>query len=614
MATRPAGKKYAVDSTPLPRNTLPDLFLAAVDRYNLPNAQLVRRGGEWVPISHRELLDTVRAYSTALTQLGIGRDDRVALLSENRPEWAWTDYALLCIGAFAVPIYNTLPPNQISYILQDAGVRGVVVSNAEQLQKIVEILPELPGLQFIIVFDAPEQLPERVHSLGQVLEIGRRNMPDEAIFRQEALRATPDDLATLIYTSGTTGSPKGVMLTHDNLCSNVAAVGWIAGDDRDNLAVSFLPLSHVFERMVDYVYMSNGIPIAYVPNFEEVAQALAEVKPTIVCAVPRVYEKLYARILGVEGIKRSLVFWARRVALEWAELASAGRPVPFGLKMQHGLADRLVYKTIRAKIGGRLKFFVSGSAPLNPQIARFFYGAGVLILEGYGLTETSPVTNVNRPDANRIGTVGKPVPGTEVMIADDGEILVRGRQVMKGYYKLPEATAEAIDADGWFHTGDIGDLDDDGFLRITDRKKELIKTAGGKYVAPQPIENLAKTDRFVSDAMMLGDRRPYPIMLVVPNFQNLESWATSQQIRWSSHEELVRDTRVRAKMEEELTQRLAGLARFEQPKKFIVLHREFDLNRGEVTPSLKLKRKVILESFAEEIEAAYDGAVVPVEA
>lgn len=613
MATRPAGTKYAADTTPLPRNTLPQLFLEAIDRYNLPNAQLIRRGGQWVPTSHRELLDTVRALSAGLSELGIGRDDRVALLSENRPEWAWTDYALLCIGGFAVPIYNTLPPNQISYILQDAGVRGVVVSNAEQLQKILEILPELPSIQFLIVFDAPAELPERVYSLEQVLEAGRKVMPDEAVFRQEALRATPDDLATLIYTSGTTGHPKGVMLTHDNLCSNVAAVEWIAGNARDNVALSFLPLSHVFERMVDYVYMSNGIPIAYVPNFDDVAQALSEVRPTIVCAVPRVYEKLYARILGVEGVKRKLVLWARKVALDWADYALEGRSAPFGVRMQHALADRLVYKTIRAKIGGRLKFFVSGSAPLNPQIAKFFYGAGVLILEGYGLTETSPVTNVNRPDANRIGTVGKPVPGTEVMIAADGEILVRGRQVMKGYYKLPEATAEAIDAEGWFHTGDIGDLDDDGFLRITDRKKELIKTAGGKYVAPQPIENLAKTNRFVSDAMLLGDRRPYPIMLVVPNFQNLEAWATSQQIRWSSRQELVRNPRVQAKVEEEMNRRLAELARFERPKKFVVLHREFDLNRGEVTPSLKLKRKVILESFAEEIEAVYDGAVIAAE-
>lgn len=614
MVTRPAGTKYAVDSTPLPRNTLPQLFLQAVDRYKLPNAQMVKRGGQWVSISHRDLLETVRAYSAALAELGIGRDDHVALLSENRPEWAWTDYALLCTGAFAVPIYNTLPPNQIAYILQDAEARGVVVSNAEQLAKILEILPELPSVQFIIVFDAPAELPERVYSLAQLLERGRKVMPDEAEFRREALRATPDDLATLIYTSGTTGNPKGVMLTHDNLCSNVAAVEWIAGDANDNVAVSFLPLSHVFERMVDYVYLSNGIPIAYVASFDEVAQALAEVKPTIVCGVPRVYEKLYARILSVEGVKRRLVFWARKVALAWAELVDAGKPVPFGLKFQHAIADRLVYKTIREKIGGRLKFFVSGSAPLNPQIARFFYGAGVLILEGYGLTETSPVTNVNRPDANRIGTVGKPVPGTEVMIAPDGEILVRGRQVMKGYYKQPEATTQIIDQDGWLHTGDIGDLDDDGFLRITDRKKELIKTAGGKYVAPQPIENLAKTDRFVADAMMLGDRRPYPIMLVVPNFQNLEAWATSQQIRWSSRQELVRDARVRAKLEAELNQRLAGLARFEMPKKFVVLHREFDLMRGEVTPSLKLKRKVILESFAEEIEAAYQGVSVPVEA
>jgi long-chain acyl-CoA synthetase len=344
---------------------------------------------------------------------------------------------------------------------------------------------------------------------------------------------------------------------------------------------------------------------------DQVAQALEEVRPTIAVAVPRVYEKLYAKILGATGVKRQLVLWARQVALDWAEIRLGGGTPPTGLGIKHAIADRLVFSKVRAKLGGRLRFFVSGGAPLPPQIGYFFYGAGVLILEGYGLTETSPVTNVNSERELRMGTVGRPVPGTEIRIADDGEILVRGPQIMKGYYRNEEATREVIDADGWFHTGDIGSIDADGYLRITDRKKELLVTAGGKNVAPQPVQNAAKLSRFVSEALLIGDRRPYTVLLVVPNYDSLEPWARHKGLAWGSREELARLPQTRDKLEREVAARMEGFARHEMPKKVLPLVREFSLERGEITPTLKVKRRVVEEAYGAEIEAIYAESTAP---
>ena len=601
----PANRKYAANPAQLTPGTLVELFFSGIDRFDLPNAQMYPTAQGWKPVAHQQVLDQARSLAAALTDAGFRRGDRIGLLSENRPEWALTDYTLLSIGALTVPLYGTLPPAQIEFILRDAGARAVFVSNADQLAKILEIADQLPELELIVAFDAVPNRTSKVRLLAELLAAGDATRPDEATFRAQALAAKPDDIATLIYTSGTTGQPKGVMLTHQNIFSNVQAQAWLSSGTGQDIALSFLPLSHVFQRMVDYCLFYNGIPIAYVPSIDDVAKALVEVKPTIVCAVPRVYEKFYARIMAATGIKRHLVLRARQVALDWAERTLKGQPVPLGLRIQHTIFDRLVYAKVRERLGGRLRFFVSGGAPLPPHLGFFFYGAGVLILEGYGLTETSPVTNVNKPDALRVGTVGQPVPGTEIMIADDGEVLVRGPQVMKGYYKNEAATAEVIDADGWFHTGDIGDIDADGYLRITDRKKELIVTAGGKKIAPQPVENLAKLSRFVSDAMIMGDRRPYPIMLIVPNFAVLESWASEQKMRWTSRSALVAEPAVQAKIEQEVMSRLSDLARFELPKKFLVLDREFELDRGEITVKMSLKRRVIEEHFQEGIEGLY---------
>ncbi|MGH7464119.1 MAG: AMP-dependent synthetase/ligase, partial [Longimicrobiales bacterium] len=602
------GLQYVTNPADLPRGTLVDLFLGAVD-LGRPDAQLYRTDGGWQPVSHAAVLQNVRAIAAGLRAHGLTRGDHVAILAENRPEWAWVDYALLCTGILAVPLYPTLPASQAAAILKHSGAKLLFVSTADQLSKVQQVRGDLPDLARIVVFDEVTSDQASIEVLREFTARGREAMPSESEFRAEAGRARPDHIATLIYTSGTTGDPKGVMLTHANLHSNVVASAMhVLMTDEADTTLSFLPLSHVFQRMVDYLIFSRGTTIAYVPVMDDVARALREVKPTIVVAVPRVYEKLYAKVLSATGLQRRIVLWARQVALDWADVTLRGGSPPAGLRLKHAIADRLVFAKLRARLGGRIRFFVSGAAPLSPQIFQFFYGAGVLILEGYGLTETSPVTNVNTPTKLRMGTVGTPIPGTEIRIADDGEILVRGPQVMKGYYRNEQATREMIDGEGWLHTGDIGAIDADGFLTITDRKKELLVTAGGKNVAPQPIQNAAKLSRFVAEAVLIGDRRPFPVMLVVPNFDSLEAWARQQGIPAHDHAELARDPRVREKLEAEVADRLGGFARYELPKKVLPLAREFSLERGEITPSLKIRRKVIEVAYREEIEALYAEA------
>ena len=611
LTAAPDSLRYASLPADLPRGTLTRLFFEAVD-HDKPDALLRYGNGSWQQIPHRAILDQVRTLTHALqSRFGVQRGDRVALLSENRAEWLLADFAILCAGALTVPLYATLPANQLAVILRDCGATIVFVSNAEQLAKMRELQQQYGQVEHIIVMEDAATEGDAI-AWSAMLEAAHAGRPDEAAFREEALRAQPDDVATLIYTSGTTGTPKGVMLTHDNMWSNVYGCFTsflMIGSEDVNL--SFLPLSHSFQRMVDYGMFWVGATIAHVGNFDHVAKALTEVKPTVAAAAPRVYEKLYARILSADGLRRRLVLWARQVALEAGQARLEKRPLSAGMKVQFAIADRLVFRKVREALGGRIRFFISGSAPLSPQIAYFFFGAGVTILEGYGLTETSPVTNVNRPDGIRMGTVGPPVPATEIRIADDGEILVRGRQVMKGYWNNPDATHEAIDEEGWFHTGDIGTLDPDGLLRITDRKKELLVTAGGKNVAPQPIENAAKTSGFVAEALMLGDRRPYTILLVVPNFDLLEGWARHKGLSFDSREALVRLPEVRTKLEEDVAKRLGDFARYETPKKVLPIARELTIERGEVTPSFKIKRRVVEKNFADRIEAMYAEPAPP---
>jgi long-chain acyl-CoA synthetase len=591
--------------------TLTQLFFDAVAKFNRPDALQVKVGGTYRPISHDDVTRRVRHAARGMTGLGARRGDRIAILSENRPEWAIADYACLTAGFADVPVYPTLPADQIAYILKDSGAVGIFVSNREQGEKIKEIRARVPGLQWVVSFDELGPLADM--SIATLEKRGAAGETQQTIdaFRAEALSVKPDDLATLIYTSGTTGEPKGVMLTHDNIYSNVmASMKAIPFDGRD-VGLSFLPLSHIFERMAGhYLMFATGTSIAYAESIDTVPINLAEVRPTLVLSVPRLYEKMYARILetALTGsfIKRRIFFWAKGVAERWADEKLAGREPKGGLARQYGIAQKLVFSKLKTRTGGRLRYFVSGGAPLSADINKFFYAAGLTILEGYGLTETSPVIAVNTPANFRIGTVGKAIDGVEVRIASDGEILTRGPHVMKGYYNKPDATREVMDPDGWFHTGDIGELRD-GFLAITDRKKDIIVTAGGKNIAPQPLENKVKSNKYVAQAVMLGDKRKFPSMLIVPNFDQLEKWAMKRNIIWTDRAQLLRMPTIQAKIEKEVAEELAGAAHFELPKKIGLLENDFSIERGELTPTLKVKRRAIDKHYKTLIDSLYEG-------
>ena len=597
-------RRYAAAPAELPRGTLTEVLYTALD-FGKSDALRYEAADGWRSLSHADVEERVRRLAAFLESRGVAAGDRTAILSENRPEWALADYATLCIGAISVPVHASLPAQQVEFPLRDSGARAAFVSTAEQLAKLEEVRANLPELRLVVVFD---ESAVRGDAVALSAALAQAEPPDAAAFRARALERRPEDIATIIYTSGTTGEPKGVMLTHDNVHSNTIAIDGLLSFAPDDVALSFLPLSHILQRMVDYALFAHGVTIAYVERLERLLPSFAEVRPTIVVSTPRLYDRIYDRVMSATGVKLRLIRWAVSVGERWATARLAGVEPPLAVRMQHALADRLVFRKLRERVGGRLKFFVSGGAPLNPTVARFFYAAGILLLEGYGLTETSPVTNVNTPDALRLGTVGKPIPGTEIMIADDGEILIRGPQVMKGYYRNEEATRAAIDEDGWFHTGDIGELDADGYLRITDRKKDLIVTAAGKNLAPQPIEHLVRTNRFVAEAVMIGDRRPFPVMLIVPNFEVLGAWAAAQGIADTEPESLVRESKVLRKMEQEVKSMLGGLARFETPRRIALLPKEFTIEGGELTPSLKVKRRVVEDRYREVVDGLYAGS------
>lgn len=610
LSSVPSPNRYASGG---PRQEAPGivnaLFFNAVETHALPNALMHKVGGAWRPVSHATVLERVRHIALGLTQLGVAPGDRVGILAENRPEWALADYACICSGIVDVPVYPTLPAEQIPYILNNSGTKVLFVSTAVQAQKIASIRSEVPELQWVIGFDATKADGCDM-TLAELEALGATQDSPEAAtkFKADALAVKPDHLLTLIYTSGTTGNPKGVMLTHDNVYSNCIATQQsipLAGGD---VALSFLPLSHIFERMGDYYLFSNGVTIAYAESIDTVPINMQEVRPTLMMSVPRLYEKIYARVLenavAAGGVKARIFFWARAVGERWANEKLAGREPRGLLAWQYGIAQKLVFSKLKERTGGRMRFFISGGAPLSPQINKFFYSAGLTILEGYGLTETSPVISANTIANFRIGTVGKPIAGVDVRIASDGEILTRGPHVMTGYYKAPEATADAIDHEGWFHTGDIGEIDD-GFVKITDRKKDIIVTAGGKNIAPQPIENRLKTNKYVSQAVMIGDKRKFLIVLIVPNWDQVEKWAAERNIVWTSRAELLNMPTIQSKMEQEVKGELTGLGSYETPKKVGLLEHDFSIERGELTPKLSVKRRVVEKTNADVIERLY---------
>ena len=619
MAVSPADLKTSNAVTPLvhrgpPRptpGTLTQLFFDAIAKFTKGAALRFKRDGVWHDIAHTELLHRVRRTSLALQELGLARGDRVAILSENRPEWAIADYACLTAGMADVPIYPTLPAEQMVHILSDSGAVAMFLSTPEQAAKIARIRPDVPSLKTVISFHAPAPVGcditmDEFMARGATLD----NPERASAWKSSALATKPDDLATLIYTSGTTGLPKGVMLSHDNLYSNVFASLAVLKPQDDDVALSFLPLSHIFERMAGhYMLFAGGCTIAYAESIDAVAANLSEVRPTILSSVPRIYEKLYARIMESgntgSGLKKMIFRWSLATADEWADAYLAKRTPGGVLALRYSLAQKLVFSKIKARLGGRLRVACSGGAPLASTINKFFVATGLTLVEGYGLTETSPVVSVNRLNNIRVGTVGELVAGVEVTIAADGEILTRGPSVMTGYFRNPQATAEAIDAEGWFHTGDIGAMQD-GFLRITDRKKDIIVTAGGKNIAPQPIENIVVTNAFVSQAVMIGDKRKFPVMLVVPGWDALLKWTAHKGIASTDRAVLLSDPQVIEKLDREVRSEMKGLAKFESPKKIALLEHEFTIEGGELTPSLKVKRRVINEKYKGVIDKLYD--------
>ncbi len=581
-------------------NSLNDIFFSIAES-GRDRVMLHRQALGWVPMSSREFYRDVAGVARGLLAFGISKGDRVAILSENRPEWAIVDFASLLLGAVVVPIYSTLTDVQTAAILRDSGARVVAVSTAKQLQKVLAIRDQTP-VERVIVMDAVETA-HAVH-LHRLMQEGTEQ-PDPEL---EALghSVTPEDLATIIYTSGTTGTSKGAMLTHGNMASNISCS--LLGFDMQpgDISVSFLPLSHVTARHVDFALLSHGVTLAYCPLIEHLPEALSEVHPSVFVAVPRVYEKIYAQVVQKTKSfpKSSIYHWALSVGRSNKPEILAGRR-PNTLTWR--LANRLVYSQVRAGMGGNVRVFISGGAPLGREIAEWYATIGIRIHEGYGLTETSPVIAVNTPRAHKIGTVGKPLSNVEVRIAEDGEVLVRGPSVFRGYWNRPEETTNAFLAD-WFRTGDVGNLDEDGFLSITDRKKDLIKTSGGKFIAPQPIENSLKLNALVAAAVVVGERRKFPAVIISPHFPLLEDWARTNQVAFVSREELIANARVRALYEGIVAEVNRNLARFETMKRVLLIADEFSPETGTLTPTLKLRRRVVEERYHRQIEEMYAQA------
>ncbi|MBM3296127.1 MAG: long-chain fatty acid--CoA ligase [Candidatus Aminicenantes bacterium] len=587
--------------------TIPRILLNTLQSYPKPDFILVKKQGAYTPISSREFGERVRHFSLGLKTLGFAPGDKFVILCENRPEWVMADLAAVCAGGITVPIYTTLVPEQVKYIIDDSDAKCVLVSNIDQWRKVDAVKSQLGKVKHFIILDGPA--PSGVRLWSDIAAEGRKaEEKDPQRFEREALAVKPDDTATIIYTSGTTGVPKGVILTHSNFCSNVVTSAELLEFSSKDTVLSFLPLSHVLERMVTYAYVYRGCTIGYAESVETVAQNLVEVRPNIMVGVPRVFEKIYSKVIDTvlagSGLKRKIFFWALRVGREFGRRKLAGQSIPGGLKFRRGLAHKLVFSKIVAKTGGRIRFFVSGGAPLSKDIAEFFYAMGLVIMEGYGLTETSPVISVNTFENLKFGTVGKTIPGVEVRIAPDGEILVRGPNVMKGYYKKEAETRDSFEGP-WFKTGDIGRVDEEGFVVITDRKKDLIVTAGGKNIAPQPIENVLKTNPYIASALVIGDRRKFIAALLVPNFEKLEDYARGAGIAFRDRAELVKNPRVVSFMAAEVDRATPMLASYEKVKKVLLLERDFEIEKGEMTPSLKIKRNIVEKTYAAQIDSLY---------
>jgi len=587
--------------------TIAQLFLNTIASYPKPDILLYKDQGHYVPISTEEFGSRVRHFAMGLASLGCKAGDKVIIISENCPEWIIADFANLSLGAVTVPIYPTLVPQQVRYIISDSDATFVICSTLELWKKVEAVKKDLPKISHFISFQ-PEA-PQGVLSLPAIMEKGRKfDQDNPGAFEKSARALKPSDLASIIYTSGTTGVPKGVMLTHANFISNTTTLASIVQFGHPDYVLSFLPLSHVLERMCHFAFLSKGCSMAYAESVETVADNLLEIRPNIMVSVPRLFEKLYAKVMDTvlagSGLKKKIFYWAIKVGNEYGKKKLQKQKIGRSLRFKRGLAHKLVFSKILEKTGGRVRFFVSGGAPLAKEIADFFYALGLVVLEGYGLTETAPVIAVNTFEQLKFGTVGKPIPGVGVKIAPDGEILAKGPNVMKGYYKKEAETREAFEG-GWFHTGDIGYLDDEGYLVITDRKKDLIITAGGKNVAPQPIENVLKRNPYIANAVVIGGRRKFISAIIVPNLEKLEAYAKQAGVAYIDARELVAKEEISKFLLDEIDRATPQLAPYEKIKKILVLDRDFAVELEEMTPTLKVRRNLVEEKFKNLIDSLY---------
>jgi long-chain acyl-CoA synthetase len=590
--------------------TIGRMFFNRVQRYGDRPLFKVKRKGRYTDISWDEAGATVRSFALGLLELGVQHGTRVSLLSENRPKWALSDLAILSIGAVNVPIYSTNTPTQVEYIVNDSASEALIVSNKKQLEKALAVQRQCPSLKKIIVLDEIEQgKHEMVATFKEMCETGAGGGA-ESLFHERLHATDASDLASIIYTSGTTGDPKGVMLIHDNFLSNCRAVREILPIGEEDICLSFLPLSHSFERMAGYyVPLYGGVTIAYAESIDTVRDNLKEIRPTFMASVPRIYEKFHAAVYdnlkSGSPLKQKIFEWSLRTGREMSAYKISRKQPPLSLKLKHKIAEPLVFKKIKENVGGRLRYFVSGGAPLAQEINEFFHALGISILEGYGLTETSPVLTTNTPEHFKFGTVGKAVPGVTIKIAADGEILAKGPNIMVGYFNKEAETREVLDDEGYFRTGDIGEVDEEGFLKITDRKKDIIVTAGGKNIAPQNIENMLKSDPLINNVMVHGDKRKFLSALIVPDFEKVKRFAAEQGIASDSISSLARDPKVVQLISERVEAVNKQLAKYETIKKFAVLDRDFTLEGGELTPTLKVKRKVVYQKYKDILDSFY---------
>lgn len=593
--------------------TLPALFLKAAREKPRPDALVFKKDNTWHPISSAEMISRIENIALGLYSLGIRKNDRVAILAANSPEWTLTDAGCQFLGALDVPIYTTLAPSSVEYILNDSGARILFLENAQSFEHIKEILPSCPALEKIVLFDDGAVDTDDAMSLLDLEKRGLQLKADEPGLIAKLVEAVkPTDIATLIYTSGTTGEPKGVMLTQENLISNVIDSGADFSFSEKDIPLSVLPLSHVFERGGMYVYINTGMSVHYAESIDKTPENLQEVRPTIFVGVPRIFEKVYAKAKlkasQQSQLKEKIFDWAIEIAKEYARKIEHRESIPVLLAVKHQLADRIVFSKLRAFFGGRLRFCISGGAALSENINYIFKGAGITIMQGYGLTETSPVITTNTPLQARVDTVGKPIRNVQVRIAADGEIEAFGPNVMQGYYNKPEATRDVFTDDDWFKTGDIGQITNEGFLKITDRKKELFKTSGGKYIAPSLIEQMIKGSKFVSQAVLVGNERKFPAALIVPNFEMLESYARHKGFEVQTKAEFCKNPRIIDLLERQVAGLTSGLAQYEKVKGIALLENELTVEGGELTPTLKVKRRVVDEKYRDVIESIYAAA------